>query len=178
MTNETIVDILAEMRKVRGFSVPYAPSGHNGVWVADLVEFAERIEAAWQRERAEVRMLAATTVVEVPPDKFGNGAVLLPALQDLCNAAQKVVVLRGHDADDLRDLGFYMDKAKLALQAKPRNCDLPFIEDRFAEHCNDEEICFDCKYNKCDDGGIGGVGQLDCDGLWLLDTAKEEGGSK
>ena len=43
---ETIADIVAEMRTIRGFPVPYAPSGHNGVWTADLVEFAARIEAA------------------------------------------------------------------------------------------------------------------------------------
>ena len=54
---ETIADIVAEMRTIRGFPVPYAPSGHNGVWTADLVEFAARIEAAAQRVASKMHAL-------------------------------------------------------------------------------------------------------------------------
>ena len=53
----------------------------------------------------------------------GNAAAMREALTDLCNAALKVIVLRGHDAEDLRSLGFYMDKANFALAKPPKNCD-------------------------------------------------------
>lgn len=68
------------------------------------------------------------------------------ALTDLCNAALKVIVLRGHDAEDLRSLGFYMDKANLALAKPPRNCDVGTAleqTDRFWGYCN-AHSCNEC----------------------------------
>jgi hypothetical protein len=40
------------------------------------------------------------------------------ALGNLANAALKVIVLRGHEGEDLRSLGYYMDRANYALAAQ------------------------------------------------------------
>ena len=40
------------------------------------------------------------------------------ALDNLANAALKVLVIRGHDGEDLRTLGYYTDKANYALAAQ------------------------------------------------------------
>ena len=61
---ETIADIIADMRK-RCF--PYAKSEDSGArYVAYLgyQEFPDRIEAAWNRERVEVREIASTTIIK------------------------------------------------------------------------------------------------------------------
>lgn len=40
------------------------------------------------------------------------------ALDNLANAALKVLVVRGHDGEDLRSLGYYTDRANYALAAQ------------------------------------------------------------
>ena len=53
------------------------------------------------------------------------------ALNDLANAAMKVVVLRGHDGEDLRTLGYYMDLANYILgTTKLRQCDVGTAEEQ------------------------------------------------
>ena len=48
---ETLAVVLAEMRINKGFPVPFAPDWSRAVCTTDLVEYADRIEAAWKRER-------------------------------------------------------------------------------------------------------------------------------
>lgn len=48
--NETLKDIVAEMRGEKGFPVPFAPM--RGIWLSDYHALADRIEAACQREAA------------------------------------------------------------------------------------------------------------------------------
>ncbi len=46
---EAVADIVAEMRGNPGIPVPFAPM--NAVWVEDFKAYADRIDAAWKRER-------------------------------------------------------------------------------------------------------------------------------
>ena len=95
---ETLAEIVAEMRGNKGFPVPYAPSGRNGVWTADLVEYADRIEAAAKRERAEIEAnaLAVGGVVEAAAKRatadkssaVGNAA----AMRDVVTALAAVIL--------------------------------------------------------------------------------------
>jgi mono/diheme cytochrome c family protein len=45
---ETLADILAEMRGLRGFSVPFTPE--RAIWLSDFRSYADRIEAAAKYE--------------------------------------------------------------------------------------------------------------------------------
>lgn len=57
---------------------------------------------------------------------------LKDALCDICNASLRVIAERGHEADDLRRLGFSMDKANLILSSfKLRNCDVGTPEEQY-----------------------------------------------
>lgn len=68
-TIETIADIVAEIRAYGAQPPPRL------MWL----EIADRLEAAWKRERAEVREIASTTILKerVP---IGNAAALRGAL--------------------------------------------------------------------------------------------------
>lgn len=53
--NETIADIIAEMRGDKGFPVPYAPE--RAVWLNNITIYIDRLEAAHGRERGNVAAL-------------------------------------------------------------------------------------------------------------------------
>lgn len=75
---EPLADVLAEMRKDKGFPVPFAPDWSRAVLTTDLVEYADRIEAAWKREReeAEADALAVGGIVEAKRKPSGNIAAM------------------------------------------------------------------------------------------------------
>lgn len=120
-SKETIAEILAEYRadadKMDRGEL-YQPTT---IYIRQLLN---RIEAAWERETKAIATENAVLPAVCITKSVGNAAAMREAMTDLCNAALKVIVLRGHDAEDLRSLGFYMDKANLALSEPPRNCDV------------------------------------------------------
>ena len=118
--NETIADIVAEMRKVNCFSVPYAPSGHNGVWSADLLEFADRLDAAWKREHSPAPKSSA-------PTTFVNAAALREVLVSISSIDTRSLnrLLYELVENDIPDGGLInkiianVNKAKAALAEPP-----------------------------------------------------------
>lgn len=124
---ETIEDIVAEMHKVKGFSVPYAPSGHNGVWTADLVVFADRIEDAWRTEKAEIeaRALEVGGTIEASRHKEGNAAAMREALEMMSSLFANGVICTSYanTQEEMEQIEELYRKAKAALSAPPRNCD-------------------------------------------------------
>ena len=139
--HETIADIVAEMRKVKGFPVPYAPSGHNGVWATDLIDFADRIEAAWRHEKAEAEAdaLVVGGIVGATAEKSsvgGNAAAMREALVQ-CELYLGNVSRHGHPTlclgdqctacngvDELRGM------VVRALSAPARQCDVGTAEEQ------------------------------------------------
>lgn len=172
---ETLADVVALMR--RGTKLP-------GYWRSCdlnkiLAYHADRIEAAWKRERAEVEAnaLAVGGIVEAARHKPGNAAAMREALV----AIQKLVQanIASDEFDDLEPLKEYVqirDICNAALSAPARNCDIyatateaikaqdvAFNEDNF----KNGECRLGCP--GCDDGLI------DCKILWLFAPAERKG---
>ena len=113
---ETIDDILEEMRN-KGWEKCQLGWDENR---ALFLELAYRIEAAWKRERVEVRETASTTILkERVPVAVGNAAamreavVLALSLLDLKDGVPYKTVSQ-------KDIDFM----KAALAEPSRNCDL------------------------------------------------------
>ena len=101
--------------------------------VADIRKEADRIEAAWKRERdlidkriiVEKSKAAGEGFADCESQKpVGNAAAMREALSDMCYAAMDVFrYFRGTSGKMLEELGKAFDKGKAALAAPPRNCD-------------------------------------------------------
>lgn len=178
-TNMTLADIVAEMR--RGTKLP-------GYWRScDLNEIlkyhADRIEAAWKRDKAktEADALAAGGIVEAARERkmsktrpknaadfgqFGNAAamreavVLALSLLDLKDGVPYKTINK-------KDIDFM----KAALAAPPRNCDVGTVEEqtkRFRRFCNNTK----CQYCNIT------VNKGSCSFNWAQMPYNEEGGAK
>lgn len=134
--HETVADIVAVLRR-------YV-----------LPSLAERLEAAWKRERLELEQsaLSVGAIVErsrmhnlvsretqstvhkqiCAPQTGGNAAAMREALEGMCKASQDVFrsFARETFAGERRldSLGRAFDKAQAALSAPARNCDLVPVE--------------------------------------------------
>jgi len=121
---ETIANIIADMRK-RFF--PYAKSDASDArYVAYLgyQEFPDRIEAAWKRERVEVRETASTTILkERVPVAVGNAAAICEALVNISRYAD-CATMRPNDAQTQEYIEQIRKWANAALKEPARNCDL------------------------------------------------------
>lgn len=109
MTNETIEDIIAEMRGIR---------------VREFQDYADRLEAAHKREVRE----AVTDC-----NQFNDAAKLREALKlcvdEMCDRCRDLSVARGNPLPCLSGCET-VRKAKAALAAPPRNCDVGVPEER------------------------------------------------
>jgi len=189
---ETLADIVAEMRKVKGFPVPYAPSGYDGVWATDLIDFADRIEAAWKRERAEIEAQALSIggIVESSRHKQkpqGNAAAMRDALVCLKNTELAFCENNVRLGVGLTALGMELhcrimrELIEPALAAPPRNCDLKELStdegivsahERFCESWHDGgKTCAECPNNPKSP-------LIKCREKWLLAPSAEKGATE
>ena len=169
--NETIADIVAEMR--RGTKLP-------GYWRScDLNEIlayhADRIEAAWKREAAEIEVNAAPLPAVMLT--HGNAAALREALESADS-----LIAEGIETDVDKELEhpFHLEFAReqiaAALSEPPRNCDVGDgreqerrYEDYCHAHLNEWNCCQDCPL----------VGEPSCEFAWgQMPYAAEEGAGK
>ena len=111
--SETLADIVAEIRAYGAQPPPRL------MWL----EIADRILAAWEREREELREAATEKMLEgatiIDNRGQGNAAAIYSALvkiHDLTNALDEKC---GVDPVEIRDI------ARAALSAPARNCDRP-----------------------------------------------------
>ena len=144
--NETIADIVAEMR--RGTKLP-------GYWRScDLNEIlayhADRIEAAWKREAAEIEVNAAPLPAVMLT--HGNAAALREALESADSLIAEGIET---EVDDEIEHPFHLELAceviQRALAEPPRNCDIGTAEEqerRFRKYCETEE----CNRYRCGHG--------------------------
>ena len=135
---ETIADIVAALRAVA--YIQNADSPRN------VLEFANRIEAAAKREREATREKSS---------QVGNSA----KLREACEALMSEI--GGYLTDGLEVIwcsisGKTIKKARAALSDNPRNCDVGTEDEqseRFDAHCRKHMGCLTCPLRE-KDGGV------------------------
>ena len=126
--HETIADIVAQLRAVAYIQTAESPR--------DVLEFANRIEAAMKREResgseaakicGEIgEMIGRETACKqsvTDCNHLGNAAKMREALSDACYAMFNFLKTQNGGYEEMAKA---LDKAKAALAEPPRNCDRP-----------------------------------------------------
>ena len=98
----------------------------------------------------------------------GNQMKMREALSDACYAMFNFLKTQ---SGGYEEMAIALDKAKSALAAPARNCDLPNTYERFCEFCASVTDCGKCPLPGC------GRGNRQCYAAWLLATA-EKGGAE
>ena len=121
---ETIKDIVAALRAVAYIQTAESPR--------DVLEFANRIEAAANREReagaeaaqvcGEIGEMIGREATREKSSRVGNTAKMREALSDACYAMFNFLKTQNGGYGEMAKA---LDKAKAALAAPPRNCDRP-----------------------------------------------------
>ena len=153
---ETVADIVAQMRG----------RGEDGRMDRRLwLDYADRIEAAWKRERANVEAdaLEAGGIVEAERNaekssEVGNVAAMREAMVRLRDEELHLLETNVRHGIGLTAFGLNQacqiirDLIEAALSAPPRNCDVGTAEEqaeRMRLYCNshgeDESGCFRCE---------------------------------
>ena len=124
-TNETIADILREMREAAKSTDLFNGEevGEPMIRGTEVEDWADRIDAAAKREREEVESdaLSVGGLVEATRHKAGNAAAMREALEsteELLEHFAKPGTMLG-DA-----FAFHMRDNRAALAAPARNCDI------------------------------------------------------
>ena len=128
---EPVTDIIAEMRDAT----------MNGEYDDQTVEdWADRIEAAWKREKAECEAAATSKMLEgsiiIDNRGRGNAAAMRAALEQMLAVAAEM------REEYIIDPRFLMDGwantiesvARAALAAPPRNCDVGTADEQEARY--------------------------------------------
>ena len=120
--HETIADIVAALRAVAYIQTAESPR--------DVLEFANRIEAAAKREREATREKSS---------QVGNAAKMREALRQVSRVAvemtRKTVTGEPEDRKTVDEWALRLcDIVSAALAAPPRNCDIGTAEEQDAMH--------------------------------------------
>lgn len=180
---ETIADIIAEIRKIDcdeicpwwadGGSCDSCPLGGSGK-NCSFSKFADRLEAAWKRGKAEIEAdaLAAGGLVEASRAIAEKSSVVGDAVK--MREALKTVK-RYFDGYTVNILELRR-KVDAALAKPPRNCDrFATLEDAYKAH---REICEE--YGACNKACVyksGHSGVYQCFEAWLFAPAMEQKGA-
>ena len=121
---ETIADIVAALRAVAYIQTAESPR--------DVLEFANRIEAAAKREReagaeaaqvcGEIGEMIGREATREKSSRVGNSAKMRESLSDACYAMFNFLKTQNGGYEEMAKA---LDKAKAALADPPRNCDRP-----------------------------------------------------
>ena len=165
---ETIADIIAEKR-LRAAEMEKT-LGDQHSFVESLKDDADRLEAAWKREKSviEADALSAGGLVQAMRQKMataenssavGDAAKLREALSDACYAMFNFLKTQNGGHEEMANA---LDKAKAALAAPARNCDVGTAEEqsrRFCAFCRPRlEPCDGCpclegsRHGRCEFG--------------------------
>lgn len=142
---ETIEDIVAEMR----LGVKDWKGERLGVFDC----FADRIEAAHQREReagaeaaqvcGEIGEMIGREATREKSSQVGNAAKMREALSDACYAMFNFLKMQNGGYEEMAKA---LDKAKAALAEPPRNCDVGTAEEQLNRFI---AFCLSRKCNEC-----------------------------
>jgi len=146
--NEMIADIVAEMRnyakQCREENFGVAPECEAHYNDDDVEYLADRIEAAWKREAAEIEVNAAplpAVLLTKNPENVNSGSVIIAdgnkpvgnaaATREALEYASRVLAKWRQDApfSAWNEYGEAIDRCRAALAKPPRNCDkMPDID--------------------------------------------------
>ena len=118
---ETLADIVAEMReKAAHFEKNSELMVSENAIALFILPYADRIEAAWKREKAEAEAdaLAVGGIVEAARHTPGNTAATRKALKTIHDKVNSLDEECGVDPVEIRNI------ARAALSAPARNCDI------------------------------------------------------
>ena len=134
---ETIADIVAALRAVAYIQTAESPR--------DVLEFANRIEAAAKREReagaeaaqvcGEIGEMIGREATREKSSRVGNTEKMREALSDACYAMFNFLKTQNGGYGEMAKA---LDKAKAALAEPPRNCDVGTDEEQSRRY---EELC-------------------------------------
>ncbi len=178
---ETVEEIVESMR--RGTKLP-------GFWrscdLNKILEFhADRIEAAWKREKAEIEAAALSVggIVEAAREReavtdcnrLGNAAKMREALKEARRVLRKIYKPELSPLDgDNRLISATVGIINAALSAPARNCDLPLVVDGPAS--NNADKAWRVFKHSNPDAYFDVPGLLRCID-WLFATAAERKGA-
>ena len=130
---ETIADIVAALRAVAYIQTAESPR--------NVLEFANRIEAAAKREReagaeaaqvcGEIGEMIGMETTREESSRVGNAAKMREALSDACYAMFNFLKTQNGGYEEMAKA---LDKAKAALAATPRNCDIGTALEQVSRH--------------------------------------------
>jgi hypothetical protein len=173
--SETLAEIVREKRRMAAeiranlSTVPVRREGQL-LDAEELDSEADRIEAAWKREKAEIEANALSVggVVEAARHKPGNAA-------NMREAIEKVLEIANREWDAHRETSAMWevhDICTMALAKPPRNCDLvksfDEAEERFASFCVNQPSCTSCPLQDVPT----------CRARWLLAVSNQTKGEK
>ena len=171
---ETIADIVAALRAVAYIQTAESPS--------DVLEFANRIEAAAKREReagaeaaqvcGEIGEMIGREATREKSSRVGNAAKMREALSDACYAMFNFLKTQNGGYGEMAKA---LDKAKAALAVPPRNCDVGTDEEqsrRYEELCDRHTCGSRCSASGCP------MYEHDCSPFAWGQMPYEEGGVK
>lgn len=179
---ETIADIIAEKR-LRAAEMEKT-LGDQHSFVESLKDDADRLEAAWKREKSviEADALSAGGLVQAMRQKMataenssavGDAAKLREALSDVCYAMFNFLKTQNGGCEEMANA---LDKAKAALAAPPRTCDMPLVVDGPADNNADKAWLAFKHHNP--DVYFDVPGLLRCIDWLLAPAAEKKGGAK
>ena len=136
---ETIADIVADIR-AQNQGLPEDSYALSPL-VCDLLSFADRIEAAHQREReagaeaaqvcGEIGEMIGREATREKSSQVGNSAKIRESLSDACYAMFNFLKTQNGGYEEMAKA---LDKAKAALAATPRNCDIGTALEQVSRH--------------------------------------------
>ena len=171
---ETIADIVAALRAVAYIQTAESPR--------DVLEFANRIEAAAKREReagaeaaqvcGEIGEMIGREATREKSSRVGNSAKMRESLSDACYAMFNFLKTQNGGYEEMAKA---LDKAKAALAEPPRNCDVGTDEEqsrRYEELCDRHTCGSRCSASGCP------MYEHDCSPFAWGQMPYEEGGTK
>lgn len=124
-SRKTVADIVAEKRELAKKMRLGNPSLEEIEMAVNLEYDANRIEALWKREKAEIEALALSAGGMVEASRYKqvyNAAAMREALDEIRVAAM---------SDYEPDADYLIEKCNAALSAPPRQCDVGTAEERY-----------------------------------------------
>ena len=171
---ETIADIVAALRAVAYIQTAESPR--------DVLEFANRIEAAAKREReagaeaaqvcGEIGEMIGREATREKSSQVGNAAKMRESLSDACYAMFNFLKTQNGGYEEMAKA---LDKAKAALAEPPRNCDVGTDEEqsrRYEDLCDRHTCGSRCSASGCP------MYEYDCSPFAWGQMPYEEGGTK
>jgi hypothetical protein len=117
--NETIADIVAEMRKMKRYAQSDSSDcRYVAYWCYQT--FADRIEAAWKREEKAIATENAVLPAVCITKSVGNAAALRDALAKIWDKQWSILPKNKSEDETLSEIITIIEEA---LSEPPRNCD-------------------------------------------------------